>query len=67
MEYSNDSDILADREHFFCLDSDINICFKVAEDRLANVTECPGYTGDNKGVSYGAAGELSLEKGSPET
>lgn len=53
---------------FFCLNSnsDTNFCFKVAEGRMANVAWCPGYTGDNKVVSYDAAGELNLEKGSPE-
>lgn len=60
-EYSNYFDILADREHF-CLssNSDSNVCFNVAEDRLTNVAGCPRYTWDNKWAGYGAV-NVSLE------
>lgn len=51
MEYSNNS---------------VNIWFKVAEDGLVKVAGSPWYTGNNKGLSHGAAGELSLEKVNPE-
>lgn len=44
----------------------MNICFKGTAGRLANVAGCPGYAGHNEGVGCGAAGELSLEKGSAE-